>query len=110
MLDHVQQRGDRPQVRRHRRLQREQRQDPLVHLEIAPVDPVVVVDDDRGQLDVLVLERLQRAVQGRDDEVEAAERLSSSAAQLVLEVLPAGSAISPPCRSRTPRSAYRRGS
>src|SRR5215217_6750827 len=75
VLDHVQQRGDRPQVAGHRRLQREEREDPLMHLEEAAVDPVVVVDDDRRQLDVLVLERLQRAVQRGDHEIERAEGL-----------------------------------
>ena len=43
VLDHVQQRRDGPQVAGHRRLQREQREDPLVDLEEAAVDPVVVV-------------------------------------------------------------------
>ena len=86
VLDHVQQRRDGPQVAGHRRLQRQQREDPLVDLEEAAVDAVVVVDHDRGQLDVLVLERLQRAVERVDDEVERAERLLLEAAQLVLEV------------------------
>ena len=44
VLDHVQQRGHDAQVAGHRRLKREQRQDPLVDLEIAAVDPVVVGD------------------------------------------------------------------
>ena len=52
------------QVGRDGRLQGQQREDPLLDLEIAPVDAVVVVDDDRRQLDVLVLERLERAVEG----------------------------------------------
>src|SRR3954454_4837933 len=60
VLDHVQQRGDHAQVRGDGRLQRQQRQDALLDLEIAPVDAVVVEDDDRGELDVLVLQGLQR--------------------------------------------------
>ena len=44
-----------PQVAGHRRLQREQREDALVDLQVAPVEPVVVEDHDRGELDVLVL-------------------------------------------------------
>ena len=75
VLDHVQQRGDEPQVAGHRRLAGEQRQDALVDLEVAAVDAVVVGDDDRGELDVLVLERLERAVELLDDQVEPAERL-----------------------------------
>ena len=51
--DDVQQRRDDPQVTRDRRLAREQRQRALVYLQVAPVDPVVVGDDHRGQLDVL---------------------------------------------------------
>ena len=43
-------------------------------LEVAAVDAVVVGDDELGQLDVDVLERLERAVELLDDEVEAAER------------------------------------
>ena len=78
------------QVAGHGRLQRQQRQDALVDLQVAPVDAVVVVDDDRRQLDVLVLERLERAVERRDDEVERPERLLLELAQLLLEVLPAG--------------------
>ena len=74
MLDDVQQRRDEPQVTRDRRLEREQRQDPLVDLEVAAVDAVVVGDHERRELDVLVLERLERAVELLDDQVEPAER------------------------------------
>ena len=86
----MQQRRHDPQVAGHRRLQREQREDPLVDLQVAAVEPVVVGDDDRGELDVLVLERLQRAVQRRHDHVERAERLLLERAQLVLEAEPVG--------------------
>ena len=55
-------------------------------LEVAPVDAVVVGDDHRRELDVLVLERLERAVELRDDEVEAAERLLLELGELLLEV------------------------
>ena len=58
------------QVARDGRLQREQRQDPLVDLEVAAVDAVVVGDDERRQLDVLVLDGLERAVERVDDELE----------------------------------------
>ena len=43
-------------------------------LQVAAVDPVVVGDDDLGQLDVLVLDRLEGPGQRRGDEVEPAER------------------------------------
>ena len=89
VLDQVQQRGDEPQVAGDRSLQGEQRQDPLVHLEVAAVEAVVVVDDDRGQLDVLVLERLQRAVELLDDEVDAAEGGGLQLAQRLLEAMAA---------------------
>src|SRR5688500_3570979 len=62
VLDHVQERGDDPQIARDRRLQGQQRENPLLDLQIAPVDAVVVMDDDRRELDVLMLERLERAV------------------------------------------------
>ena len=55
---------------------------------IAAVDPVVVLHDDRRQLDVLVLERLERAVERVHDQVERAERLHLEPAQLVLEMDP----------------------
>jgi hypothetical protein len=44
------------------------------------------VDDDRRELDVLVLERLQRAVERRDHQVQRAQRLLLERAQLVLEM------------------------
>ena len=71
----MQQRRQQPQVVGGRRLAREQRQHALMDLEVAPVDPVVVGDDHAGQLDVLVVDRLERAVELGDDQVEAAERL-----------------------------------
>ena len=86
----MQQRRHHPQVAGHRRLQREQGEQPLVDLQVAPVEAVVVGDDDRGELDVLVLERLQRAVQGRHDHVQRAQRLVLERAQLVLEAEPVG--------------------
>ena len=88
VLDHVQQRRDGTEVARHRRLESEQGEDPLVHLQVAAVDPVVVLHDDRRQLDVLVLERLQRAVERVHDEVQRTQRLRFERAQLVLEVDP----------------------
>ena len=75
VLDHVQQRRDEPQVARDGRLQREQREDALVDLQVAPVDAVVVGDHHLRELDVLVLERLEHAVELLDDQVEAAERV-----------------------------------
>jgi hypothetical protein len=71
----VQQRGDDAQVGRYRRLTREQRKDPLVDLEVAAVDAVVVGRDHAGELDVLVADRLERPIELRDDQVEAAQRL-----------------------------------
>ena len=88
VLDHVQQRRHDAQVARHRRLQGEQREDPLVDLEVAAVDPVVVGDHDRRELDVAVVQRLERAVQRRDHQVERAERLLLEPGELLLEVDP----------------------
>jgi hypothetical protein len=73
VLDHVQQRRYGPQIRGHRSLKREEGEDPLLDLEIAPVDPVVVLDDDRGELDVPSLQCLERPVERRYDQVETAE-------------------------------------
>ena len=88
------------QVGRDGRLQGQQGEDPLLDLQIAPVDAVVVMDDDRRELDVLVLERLERAVERRDDEVDPAERLHLEVAELLLEVL---AACRSACRLRTSR-------
>ena len=88
MLDHVQQRRDQAQVARDRRLQREQREDALVDLQVAPVDAVVVGDHHLRELDVLVVERLQHAVELLDDQVQAAERVRFELLQLLLEVRP----------------------
>ena len=66
--------------------QREQREDALVDLEVAAVDAVVVGDHHRGELDVLVLERLEHAVELLDDHVEPAERRFLELLELLLEV------------------------
>src|SRR6185295_12256747 len=49
---------------------------------------VVVQDHDRGELDVLVVQGLHRAVERADDEVERAEGLRLERLQFLLEVLP----------------------
>ncbi len=59
-----------------------------MHLQVAAVDAVVVGDDQLGQLDVLVLDRLQRPVEGRVDQVEAAERARLELLQFLLVVDP----------------------
>ena len=81
VLDHVQQRGDHAEVGGDGRLQGQQRQDPLLDLEVAPVDAVVVVDDDRRELDVLVLHGLERAIERAHDEVEPSEGLGLEVAR-----------------------------
>ncbi len=100
VLDEVQQRRDDPQVAGDRRLAGEQRQHALVDLEVAPVDAVVVGDDDRRELGVAVREGLERRVEDPDDHVEPAERLLLEADELPLEVVrgrrPRG--LSRPCR------------
>ena len=78
-LQHVQQGRDQPQVGRHRRLRRQQRDQALVDLQVAAVDPVVVGDHHLRQLDVLVLDRFHRAAEGDVDQVEAAEARSPPA-------------------------------
>ena len=98
VLDHVQQRGDEPQVAGHRRLQRQQRQDPLVDLQVAAVDAVVVGDDDRRELDVLVLERLERAVElarrrGRGRRAPAPRARRSSSLEVLARRRPASAEL-----------------
>jgi hypothetical protein len=88
VLDDLQQRGDDAQVAGHRGLQRQQGEHALVDLEIAPVHPVVVGDDELRELDVGVLDRLDRAVDLPQDDVHAAEHGVLELAQLVLEVRP----------------------
>ena len=73
VLHHVQEGGDQAQVGGHGRLGREQRQDRLVDLQVAAVDHVVVGDHQLGQLDVLVLDRLDGALERRDHQVEAVQ-------------------------------------
>ena len=53
-------------------------------LQVAPVDAVVVVDDHRRQLDVLVQQGLEDAVELLDDDVDAAERPLLERDQLLL--------------------------
>ena len=103
----MQQRGDEAQVAGDGGLQGEQREDPLVDLQVAPVDAVVVGDHHLGELDVLVVERLEHAVELLDDDVEAAEGALLELAQLLLEVLAGGgfAAARPPRPARNPRCA-----
>ena len=82
----MQERRDEPQVAGDGRLQGEQREDRLVDLHVAAVDAVVVGDHHLGELDVLVRERLERAVELLDDEVQPAERAVLELLQLLLEV------------------------
>ena len=83
----MQQRRDDPQIAGDRRLAGQQRQDPLVDLQIATVDPVVVGDDHPGQLDVLVADRLQRAVELLEHQVHPAERLALELLQCFAELV-----------------------
>ena len=84
----MQERGDDSQVARHWRLSGQQRQDPLVYLEVAPVDPVVVGHHHPGQLHVLVRDRLERPVELLDHDVQAVERLGLERAQVLAELVP----------------------
>ena len=70
-------------------------------LEVAAVDAVVVEDDHLGELDVLVLEGLQDAVELLAHDVQAAQRGLLEAVELVAEVL-AGAVLRHPL-SRTSR-------
>ena len=73
VLHHVQKRGDQAQVSGHRRLGGEEGEDRLVDLQVAAVDHVVVGDHQLGQLDVLVLDGLDGALERRDHQVEAVQ-------------------------------------
>jgi hypothetical protein len=83
----VQQRRHDPQVRSDRCLAREHRQDPLMDLEVAAVDPVVVGYHHRGELDVLVGDGFLRPVQLRDHEIEAAEHLPLELGEVLTELV-----------------------
>ena len=56
-----------------------------MHLEVTAVDPVVVGNDHPGELDVLVGDRLERAVELLDNEVEPVEGLALERCQVFLE-------------------------
>ena len=55
-------------------------------LEVAAVEAVVVHDHHRGELDVLVLERLEHAVELLEDHVDPAQRRFLEQLELFLEV------------------------
>ena len=57
-----------------------------MHLEVAAVDPVVVLDDQLRELDVLVLDRLGHALERLDHHVERAQRLLLQPLELLAEV------------------------
>ena len=73
VLDDVQQGRHEPQIAGDRSLEGQQREDSLVDLEVAPVDAVVIGDDHLGELDILVVEGLQDAVELLDDQVKATQ-------------------------------------
>ena len=56
-------------------------------LEVAAVDAVVVGDDHRGELHVLVADGLQRPVQLPDHEVEPAENLALQLLEVLAELV-----------------------
>ena len=69
--DHVQQRRDERAGRRRPGAWRASSERiALMDLEVAPVDAVVVGDHDRRELDVLVGERLERAIELLEDDVD----------------------------------------
>src|SRR4051812_20418243 len=70
----MQQRGEQAQIAGNRALQRQQRQDLLLHRGAAIVDARVIGQDHGDELDVLVLERLNDAIEQREDEVERSQR------------------------------------
>ena len=70
------------------RLAGEQREDRLVDLEVASVDPIVVGDHQLCELDVLMGQRLERPVQLLDHEVEAGERVRFELRELLVELRP----------------------
>ncbi len=72
----MQERGEEPQVSGDGRLPGEQRQHALVDLQVAPIDPVNVGDDGFGERDVVAAERLERAVELLDDEIDPVECLA----------------------------------
>jgi hypothetical protein len=79
-----------------------------VDLEVAAVDAVVVGDDHLGELDVLVLERLDGAIELLEHEVDASQRGALELLQLLPVVdarlvdpaaaVPGRHGASPPCR------------
>jgi hypothetical protein len=71
VLEHVQESGHQAQVAGYRGLQSKQRKDALVDLEKAAVDAIVICDHHLRELDVLVLERLERSIELLDDQVKA---------------------------------------
>ena len=83
--DAVQQRRCQTQVVQEQRLAPEQRQHALVNLDVAPVDAAVVGRNHPRQLHVLVVDRLKRAIELRDDEVQATHHLFLEPVQLITE-------------------------
>jgi hypothetical protein len=57
-----------------------------VDLQVAPIETIVIGDHQFGELDVLVAQRLQRAVELLNYEIKATERGLLEGVQLLLEV------------------------
>ena len=67
--DDVKQGGHEPQVGRHGRLGRQQREDSLLDFQVPAVDLVIIRYDHAGQLHVLVGDRLEHSIELADIEV-----------------------------------------
>ena len=59
-----------------------------MNLEVATVDLVVVGRDHTGQLDVLIVDRLECAVKLGNHQIQATHRLLLKADQVVTEAIP----------------------
>jgi hypothetical protein len=86
VLDHMKEGRNQAKVAGYRRLKGEQREHALVNLEVSPVDSIVIGDDHLGQFNVLMLHRLERAIERRDHHRQRAESLRLEVSELFLEV------------------------
>ncbi len=84
----MEQRCEEPQVTGDRSLPGQQRKHPLMDLQVHAVDPVIVGDHQLGEFEILVGERLQRPVEGADDEFDPFQRVALEPGDLVLVLDP----------------------
>ena len=59
-----------------------------MHLQITPIDPIIIRHDHRRQLNILIGDRLKRTIQLRDDQIQPTQHLMLELNEVLPELVP----------------------